>query len=61
MFTKVNETITLELRPGYDGFGVDSIVATNWGGDARNQVFWSKSEAEARAFIQGAQMVAALS
>lgn len=53
MFTKISDTLTLELRPGHDGFGVDSIVPTSFGGPARNQIFWSENEAEARAFIQG--------
>lgn len=60
MFVTVNEQLKLELRPGADGYGVDSIVPTNFGGDAVNQVFWSESEREARAFMQGVQMMNAL-
>jgi len=60
MFVTINEKIKLELRPGATGFGVDSIVKTNFGGDAVNQVFWSKNEAEARAFMQGVQMMNAI-
>ena len=54
----INENLRLELRPGADeDWGVVSIVPTRFGGDATNLVFWSKSENEARAFIQGAQMM----
>jgi hypothetical protein len=57
MFVTVNERLKLELRPGPDGWGVHSIVPTNFGGNAVNQVFWSKHEGEARAFMQGVQMM----
>jgi hypothetical protein len=56
----INETTMFELRPGATGFGVDSIVKhAAFGQTVRRQEFWSKNEAEARAFIMGAQMVAA--
>ena len=60
MYVTVNEKLKLELRPGLDGYGVDSIVPTNFGGTAVNQVFWSESEREALSFMQGVQMMAAL-
>lgn len=60
MFVTVNEKLKLELRPGATGYAVDSRVKTNFGGDAVNQVFWSEHEREARAFIQGAQMMNAI-
>ena len=60
MITTINDQIKLELRPGLDGFGVDSIVNTNFGGTACNQVFWHQDEAVARAFISGVQMAAVL-
>jgi len=60
MFVTINEKIKLELRPGAEGFGVDSIVKTNFGGTAVNQVFWSENEAESRAFMQGVQMMNAI-
>lgn len=56
----INEQLKLELRRVKTGYGVLSTVPTNWGGTATNQVFWSEHEREARAFIQGAQMMAAL-
>lgn len=60
MFVKINEDVTIELRPGLDGWGVDSIVKTDFGGSARNQIFWSENEAEARAFMAGVKTVVVL-
>lgn len=53
MIAKLNETVSIELRPGLDGTGVDSIVATNFGGAARNQMFWSANHETAQAFYNG--------
>jgi hypothetical protein len=60
MLVKITEQMQLELTVGKGGARVDSIVQTGFGGNAWNQVFWSKNENEARAFIQGVQMMAAL-
>lgn len=51
--------VTLEFSSGATGFSVDSWVDTDFGRrKAKNQVFWSGSEMEARAFFNG--MCAAL-
>jgi len=53
MIAKLTETVSIELRPGLSGTGVDSIVATKFGGAARNQMFWSSDHSTAQAFFNG--------
>lgn len=53
MIAKLTETMSIELRHGSSGTGVDSIVTTKFGGAARNQMFWSRDYSTALAFFNG--------
>lgn len=53
MIEQLTDGMQIELRPGLNGTGVDSIVKTKWGSSARNQMFWSANHAEAQAFFNG--------
>lgn len=60
MIIKLTETMTIEMRAGHDGYSVDSVVLTNFGGYATNQIYWTKNEQEAIAFMNGVRTVNAI-
>lgn len=53
MIHKLTDKVTIEFRAGLTGWSVDTYTWSNFGGRATNQVYWSESEAGAKAFFYG--------
>lgn len=53
MIAQINDKISIELKTQASGSSVNSIVQTKFGGEARNQMFWSSDPSAALAFFNG--------